>query len=60
MFCIFNKYGELKVNAVFFKRHNPSRKSGNTYDITGKVLVLGTYYDFELKKRFHAEIIEIS
>jgi hypothetical protein len=56
---IFNKYGELKVNAIFFKRYHPDRKAGCTYNIMGKMLVQGTYYHFELQKGLYAEIIEI-
>jgi hypothetical protein len=56
---IFNEYGELKVNAVFFKRYHPNRRAGCTYDITGKMLVQGTYYQFEVLKKHYTEIIEI-
>lgn len=59
MFCLFNITGQLKTGVVFFKRHNPSRISGNTYDVLGNVLVLGTYLDFERRKHRVTEVIEI-
>jgi hypothetical protein len=59
MFCLFNPKGELKTAIIIFKRDNPAKKWGKTYNVLGHVLRVGTYYDLEVMTKRGTEVIEI-